>query len=223
MATVFEKAAFTLIVAHGDSMDVKIPGVSSAARVTTGCCSIKDLEFYSSVPGFRCTVDNSTWATRAWTYQEKVLSSRKLYLTPVQAIWRCPEGVVYEDTCLNREAYDAAYTNITELILHDDHTSRFEAYITHLRRYNLLSLSYISDVYNAFAGVITALYPPMHGTRTDVHGLPLADFDAALLWHLEPGTPYMTRTSVGVYLPSWSWSSTVGSFSYMEFHGSLVR
>ncbi|KAH7399683.1 hypothetical protein BKA66DRAFT_406996 [Pyrenochaeta sp. MPI-SDFR-AT-0127] len=44
----------------------------------------------------RTTIKNSTWATRGWTYQEGVLSNRRLVFTAEQVYWECRGMAVCE-------------------------------------------------------------------------------------------------------------------------------
>ncbi|KAJ4269789.1 hypothetical protein NW762_001458 [Fusarium torreyae] len=52
-------------------------------------------------------IENRLWNTRAWTFQERVLSRRSVYFTDAQMCFVCPHGAAFEDTV---PVLDAGYT-----------------------------------------------------------------------------------------------------------------
>ncbi|KAF2705715.1 HET-domain-containing protein, partial [Pleomassaria siparia CBS 279.74] len=221
MATIFSRAAFTIVAAYGNGMDTSLPGVQARA-FSTDCDDLGDLHIRTCLPTFDDTVRESVWATRGWTYQEALLSPKKLYISSAQAFWVCQSGMIPEDLIP-----DDSIERITcnELIAHKPYTEvlkidswnsdPFTPYTYHSRKYNQRVLTNASDIYDAFGGIMSALYPPvdpLDQTSTSLYNLPLHDFDAALLWSTGIDTQGARASDENTYIPSWSWSSVVGDF-----------
>ncbi|KAM0342636.1 hypothetical protein ACHAPU_009366 [Fusarium lateritium] len=55
-------------------------------------------------------IEDQLWNTRAWTFQERVLSQRSVYFTDSQMCFVCPHGAAFEDTA---PTVDPRYTGKT--------------------------------------------------------------------------------------------------------------
>ena len=236
MAAIYSKAVFTLVIACADNMDVQIPGVSLARRAPTRVCRIGIARILNRFPALYEQLNVSTWENRGWTLQERLLSERKLYITPSQSIWSCRKGIIYEDNTYNVDPESQLdqgnpsgihwelLPSQNERNADDGEANILEAYFRHSWTYDSRDLSHGDDIYNAFSGILTALYPADDKSTGAIYGLPLRHIDAALLWY--PWSSHMphNRTSEKLYLPSWSWSSSKFRLGgYMEFSGTLVK
>ncbi|KAF4539635.1 Heterokaryon incompatibility protein [Lasiodiplodia theobromae] len=103
--------------------------------------------------------------------------------------------------------------------------SRFpiQHYFAHLKVYSDRSLTFQSDIYNAFIGIANTVY----GADVLVYGLPRHDFDQALLWIAGDYAPD-GRDAENITLPSWSWASVDGQIEVLDydcfsFCGTLVQ
>lgn len=130
----------------------------------------------SSMEEPRTTIKNSTWATRGWTYQEGVLSNRRLVFTAEQVYWECrgmavcesvdiPLNIVHEPSGARMADY------MLSGILDDDlhHTSElqygFQPHVNqnvgdqvvtldgHIQAYTSRNLTNPGDSLKAFMGV----------------------------------------------------------------------
>jgi hypothetical protein len=235
MAAIYTRAAFTIVVACGDNMDVQIPGVSLKRRALTTVYTIGTARLVSGFPSVNDLLEASKWDTRGWTFQEKILSRCKLFITPIQLAWSCGKGLISEDNTSNRDSIrvldtpSGPYNNHDSLFTqyerhHDDREARtFMAYARHSGRYNCRVLSNEDDVYNAFSGIQTALYPADGQSSSTVYGLPLRHIDAALLWHNGSASKPTIRTSEKTLFPSWSWPAISGDVGFLGFCGTLVK
>jgi hypothetical protein len=235
MAAIYTRAAFTIVVACGDNMDVQIPGVSLKRRALTNVCTIGTARLVNCFPNMKSLLEASTWETRGWTFQEKIISRCKLFITPIQLAWSCGEGLIHEDNTSNEDPMrvldnqsvsryheDSLFNQIERN--HDDREARtFLAYARHSRMYNCRVLSDEDDFYNAFSGIQTALYPADGQSSSTVYGLPLRHIDAALLWHNGLARKPTIRTSGKILFPSWSWPAISGDVHFMDFCGTLVK
>jgi hypothetical protein len=97
MTTIYEEADFAIIAAAGTGASYGLPGVRSTPRrpqpkyhLDSGSVML------SMLRDPRCDILESHYWTRGWTYQEGVLSNRRIVFTDEQAYWECRSMVAYE-------------------------------------------------------------------------------------------------------------------------------
>lgn len=221
MEEIYSSAQLVLIAAYGDSMDFGIPGVGHLRRA---------VQHHEDILGFRVTnvireVEDdplNLWHTRGWTYQEAVLSRRRLYFTSTRAFFECEQLMCQEDQFNEGNSHNELTS--TKLIIPEDN-SRFQSFTRHLMHYTSRKLSYRSDAYNALNGILKSLYD---GKNAFLYGLPRVDFDRALLWYPDIGKNLITRLETqAAVLPTWSWSSVMSLSDHVrhqatDFYGTLV-
>lgn len=88
MADIYRHALLTIIGAAGSDADYGLPGVSSRSRIKQPRIKIGDYIFWSSMTCPRKLVLDSTWMTRAWTYQEGVFSWNWIAFTDEQVFFQ---------------------------------------------------------------------------------------------------------------------------------------
>lgn len=199
MATVFSSAFLVIVPSSCKDMTENMPGVS-VARMPH--------QLFSSGPFW--DIKRSVWSTRGWTYQEVVLARRKLFFSTREALLEC-DVVTYQEGGTGDYAHAKSKDSFvwnTSLQVRSIHEELYDVdkYFSHLTEYTKRKLSFESDVYNAFAGIIDALYGEKAGVT---YGLPLADFDHALLWRAKDSDS-TRRSASSVMLPTWSWASVDG-------------
>ena len=129
----------------------------------------------STLEDARMSIRNSEWATRGWTYQEGVLSNRRLVFTEQQMYWEC-NGMATNESLDVLDLYDPSHTRFADYMLSgifDSDRHRvpelqygFQAsdvaeevgeqilkLDSHIRAFTSRNLSYDSDAWNAFLGV----------------------------------------------------------------------
>ncbi|KAJ0426787.1 heterokaryon incompatibility protein-domain-containing protein [Aspergillus carlsbadensis] len=222
MGEIYSSAQIVLVAAYGDSMEYGIPGVGQPRKARLQrSVDILDMRLTNLV---RDIEDDplSLWDTRGWTYQEAVLSNRRLYFSNTRAFFECERVVCHEDQFNVEEVRHELHT--TRLTLPED-KSRFESFARHLMHYTSRNLTYRADAYKALYGISKSFY---HGISEFVYGLPIVDFDRALLWFAESGRSPLQRQEIQAeILPTWSWSSLLGQsdhaiYSGTEFYGTLA-
>ncbi|KAL8686000.1 MAG: hypothetical protein Q9218_007414, partial [Villophora microphyllina] len=144
----------------------------------------------------RMTIRNSRWATRGWTYQESVLSHRRLVFTEEQAYWECCGLALSETTDLHPHILQPKpgapmpsymLSGIFEDDMHSipnlqygfrsSSTIRLEVsqqvqqLASHIRTYTSRTLSNDSDSLNAFLGI--AAYYSINKGISLLLGLPV--------------------------------------------------
>ncbi|KAK3369261.1 heterokaryon incompatibility protein-domain-containing protein [Lasiosphaeria ovina] len=77
------------IFALGDDSNAGLPGVSSTPRLGQRECRSGRYRFISTMPDPHESIKRSKWSTRAWTYQEGLFSTRRLFFTNHQIYFEC--------------------------------------------------------------------------------------------------------------------------------------
>ncbi|KAM7217646.1 Heterokaryon incompatibility protein (HET) domain containing protein [Rhypophila decipiens] len=77
------------IFALGDDSEAGLPGVGLAPRLPQRQCRIGPLRFVSTLTDPHQFIKYSKWATRGWTYQEGLFSTRRLFFTNQQVYYEC--------------------------------------------------------------------------------------------------------------------------------------
>ncbi|KAF2855772.1 HET-domain-containing protein [Plenodomus tracheiphilus IPT5] len=226
MQDIYSNATYTIVALSGDNMDVCLPGVSKERPFLTGQCRFSNLHIQSCLPSLIESVQDSAWATRAWTYQEHLLSKRQLFIAPGQSFWVCAAGVTSEQDILNGNGPQfASYAerSLAQGSAHQRPGDPFTSFSEVCSTYNARRLSYASDVYNAFSGIAAEIYGVSDYSQNFCCGLPIRDIDAALLWHSQRGYRHGTRSCSETHIPTWSWASISGTIGFLSISGSLVR
>lgn len=230
MGDIYSAAKLVLIISSTANCDEHVTGQGTPRTTLIRTYTTPALHLCSVLPTFE-TVADSIWASRGWTYQEAALNCHRLYVTPYQVIYSCEEGQIYEDNSSNEDHWseidkprgEEMWNSIRPARLSNPRADKFFSFTLHLAEYNARNLTNSDDVYNAFAGIAAALY-----NDVDVlyYGLPLIDFDKALLWyaHFKP-MQHAARIGKRVLLPSWSWSCMIGKISQLDtrLDGPLVQ
>ncbi|KDR74945.1 hypothetical protein GALMADRAFT_269136 [Galerina marginata CBS 339.88] len=206
MDFIYGAAHLTIVAATGNDANTGLPGVREGTRGVPQ--STEEI-----APGFRLAlrsrhqdcIPHTIYSSRGWTYQEQMFSTRKLTFIGGQVMYSCwrtngwREDVVTEDQ--HHENRDHFTDSDSQEKARDD-IGRFEGLIS---AYSGRSLTFQSDIYNAFAGM--AHYFKTNLEANLCHGIPDKFFDWFLLW--KPQDSQTRRKDA----PSWSWSGWQGASS----------
>jgi hypothetical protein len=89
MDLVYSCAEATIIVAAGTDPTYRIPGVGSRFCRSRPSATVGKYLLFSTLPDPLVPILASRWATRGWTYQEIILSPRRLIFTDDQVHFEC--------------------------------------------------------------------------------------------------------------------------------------
>jgi hypothetical protein len=89
MDLIYANAEVTIVAVAGEGPQHGLPGVRGTLRKAQPTIKIEDYHIASTLPHCRNSVLRSKWATRGWTYQEGILSRRRLFFTDQQVFWEC--------------------------------------------------------------------------------------------------------------------------------------
>jgi hypothetical protein len=223
-------AELTSIAAAGSNLHYGLPGISRPqkpqATLSVGSHTFVAVEH----PSYE--IQNSTWDRRAWTFQEALLSRRRLVFTDSQVYFQClrmhcTEGIEHSHTLV----YGA---------LRDDMRAFPRRGIGHqapdiynrLKEYYKRQLSFNADILNAVSGILQTFTQMRAGefkeSAVHFYGIPVvvqsvgspgivranarASFALGLVWMINMGSHYTSpnveRSVAGDdSFPSWSWAS----------------
>jgi hypothetical protein len=206
MDDIYARATLTVVDGAGSDADFGLPGVSTTPRREQDSIIVGGMH-YLSAGNAALDIISSPWWTRAWTYQEGLLSRRRLIFTYSQVYFQCLEYSWFE--ALHGEPSERSWSvfpNNGVGVLDDEITDR-------LAQYSTRQISYESDILNALLGVFRR-----YEDKNVVHlwGLPFAgavesadrgdveqSFAVALCWL---SVKHNRKCSRRPGFPSWSWT-----------------
>lgn len=217
MGLIYASAKFTIVATDGDATR-GIPGLRGISRSRelvqhTFPLGKDDRLMSNDQPwlgyGYRC----SPYFKRAWTFQEYLLSKRRLIIGDGKFHWKCSCTVLHED----------AYSTDHGLVVYGQ-SSHFPNILSGipdfselggpLREYNGRDLTFPEDALAAISGFFTIINRSFEGGF--IFGIAEMCFDAALMWtatapsqglSMQRRIPSGKNHTVllGSQAPSWSW------------------
>lgn len=210
MASIYAQAHFTVVATSGDDDQHGLPGVSPREL------NVELLRFgssgrllFSKFQGYKFWEEpgNSSWHTRAWTYQERLISSRCLVFYQDSVKWCCNEALWHEYFDVTKSyRQDCVYDKEFQPKVWPD----IEEYSELVKDYSGRNLTFSGDALNAFSAVLQCLEPAYPGGF--LFGIPEFFFDFLLLW--KPEARVVRRDG----FPSWSWLGWQGRIDISLHH-----
>ena len=244
MAAIYAGAVFTIVAADGDGL-VGIKGLRNISERREPPQQVfhigEDLLVMPTQLGSRDALyDNDLqYHKRAWTYQEFVMSPRKIIFVNQRPYWVCACCEWHEDDAREtNHKLSLAFENLGGKTVHEPARKgprevTLEGYtglasLNHMiNQYNRRSLTYGGDALSAISGLLAVLSRKFAGGF--LHGLPVKFFDVALSWqhHHDPmsdGSEELKRRIISEYpdramkritgFPSWSWTTWEGPIEF---------
>lgn len=230
MDKIYQQAMLTIVAAYGTDANAGLPGVHPNTRPNSQhVVNLQGMKIANVLPGLGNLVDAAPWNTRAWTYQERLLSTKRLYFCKDQLFFDCQHGQYREDMLIEPHSK----TRPGKVTFDSDPKHGTAHKIAYRKKLNLhvyediffeltsRNLSYEEDIINAFQGVSNVLSRDLFNSSPFLFGIPLCMLDLALLWY--PTSTLHRRKRVGsnpCYFPSWSWAGWVGHFE-LDWYGNI--
>lgn len=237
MADIYGQSWLTIVALAGKNSNSPLPGVShprpQLVEVVQGMPITGVLSRLSS------NAHNQVYEQRAWTFQERLISRRCLYIGEHQAYLDCGYGETndHEQILPQMDRYrwslaikfnslGAAVRHMDKLNISGFHETesfcitQLQRYCKIMSQYSSRELSFRSDIENAFLGIQDVLSYKL-GWRF-VAGLSVGVLDWALLW-LPHGQLQRRKwhlhadDSTIISPPSWSWFGWLGKVSYAAY------
>ena len=245
MDLVYKNSDLTIIAAAGEDPFYGLPGVSNRARATQHVGQVTNRLLLSTIHEPAIAIYNSLWNTRGWTYQEGLLSQRRLVFTDQQIYFECHGMYCIEGLNLpldglhdeSRQVFKQSYRcgkgiGIFPRGVGTDEWSIFDR----IEEYTKRALANDADILNGFKGVMRAFRIRPMKVET-IYGIP---FFVSMLKTQDALPPGLTSsrhfdlftlnqsfamslswqprcpTTRRVGFPSWSWSGWHGPIYWTE-------
>jgi len=226
MDLIYEAAVLTIVAANGDDHEAGLTPstVVKNAKVTRHRI-YDEVEMWVGLRNPREEIWSSRWSTRGWTYQEGLLSRRRLVFSESNVYFQC--RTMQRSQNLAVGAFGGAGVTFRSIDLVfpaiDFQRDRY-GILSRINEYSMRNLTFSSDSLSAFLGVLRA-HERLETPVLHFWGLPLfpgegpksnaASLASSLLWGAYQDN---STTSPGEWsglnpvptLPSWSWAGWTG-------------
>lgn len=228
MHQIYRRAKFTIIAATGKDANASLPGVIPGSRLESQpIANVRGLRLAFQMRGLAIALWQTWWDRRGWTFQECLLSPRKLIFTPEQVYCLCMHGSLSEDVHEpvhdnTRKQQNSRNQFLFRLVMENkwclQTTDRLNwlVYSQLVRDYTWRHLTHDYDILNAFEAILRVSSELLFRQSPMLFGIPLCSLDIGLLWKpYEQGAKRRSHvTDRGadkcVPFPSWSWTSAIG-------------
>ncbi|KAM7202261.1 Heterokaryon incompatibility protein (HET) domain containing protein [Rhypophila sp. PSN 637] len=205
MKRIYSSAKCTIVAASADTADVGLLGTSSDG-LSEACASESALDHF---------LQTTPWNSRAWCYQEKVLSHRAIIFTSRGIYLQCQKGTYNAETGLRlaegkKTKSQVKYNGIGGMLSIPPEQG-LESYISAVEYYSSRKLTKQSDRLNAFQAIFQRYRGSIDGMSSGfLYGMPVDGFDQLICFRNKPHSPHLRNTS----FPSWSWLGWNGPVSF---------
>ncbi|KAH8131275.1 HET-domain-containing protein [Trichoderma asperelloides] len=238
MDRIYSRASLTIVAAAGSHANSGIPGLQpdTRSRKQHTAQISDDLTLVALHPDTYRSAAATTWNTRGWTYQERLLSKRCIFSFPDGSMgFQCSKAVWGEDyyaetphlkrcapmmdISLNRSWMAPGSVKERGIpTVHIANTSYLREYCRLVEEYTGRDMSYASDRLLGISGVLDVLQREFG--LNFIHGLPEVIIYMALLWQPRnklKRVPKDPKTSLPLF-PSWSWTGWTGPVGYEDWN-----
>lgn len=159
MDLIYNAAFCTIVAACGEDASFGLPGVGLTRRLEQPAIHLNGQVWVSSLRDPGPMIKTSTWASRAWTYQEGLFSRRRLIFTEEQVYFECNRSKRVETASYDfNEMEFEPMTHLSAIFNGGISSSSFEDGIhgnldKHIEAYTRRTLSFQKDIINALSGV----------------------------------------------------------------------
>jgi len=221
MDQIYSQAELTIVAAAGANDRYGLPGVSTRSRTLQRKEIIGTVNLLQIPPHTSHTLRSSVWAGRGWTYQEGILSRRRLVFTDDQVSWvcnamHCAETVRTPEEQLNKKDKDTPFEGFLPRMVNSNRGKeelwdKYRDIKGHIMEFSKRKLSDESDVLNAMLGIFNSFNTSSQGALLrHWHGLPatLSLKSKTLVLPLHWYHSESAKRREG--FPSWSWAGWDG-------------
>jgi hypothetical protein len=217
MSSIYASAYFTIFALDGKDSNYGLKGLFNMSENRMYVNSNRLLKLPGDIQILTKPISEigiKEWHSRAWTFQERVISRRSLLFYEGIVIWDCQKGICSEEVVEPEEAgrmVVGTRANFLDIKPWPD----LELYWEYVRTYTQRHLTYESDAQKAFNAIIAMMSRSFPGGF--YWGVPAFYFDFMLLVsHVEP----IERREE---FPTWSWlgwksKAIRNHFIDMRFH-----
>ena len=235
MSEIYANAVVTIVASIGKDADAGLPRVNHEPQVGVSTINTTD----QSKSDSWIEVHDSVWASRAWTYQETILSKRLLFVLEDRMYFSC-EHLLFQEGLAKPEE-PVVHPRLESFKHKIERRTALEMYEHAVNSYSAMNLSCEEDVLPAFDGILSKLRSYFRSGYS--FGLPNTELESALAWRngpvesdwtrgsnvtktsslphfrdmTKPYYPLRRRKQLGTEYhinPAWSWAGWVGEVHY---------
>jgi hypothetical protein len=227
MDQIFGEAILTIAAISGTNSQDPLLGIITGTRRLSSIIQLDGAyAVFSKHPhnDFSHNLAESVYERRGWTFQERLLSRRCLYVTKNGLYYECRTGLYHESSLLTAiprlPVSETEFQNGSLPLLHRlsnslDKSNLVNVYQRIVTEYTNRELTFSSDIINAISGVLSHLG---HVTTTIfAGGLSAAVFEPTLFW--VPRNSLWGRNcqmqGQEERYPSWSWAGWTGCVDFL--------
>ena len=204
MRQIYAAAKCTIVAVSADTAE----GGLLESNLTRG------LQLCDSVTCLNGLLELSPWNSRAWCYQEKVLSHRAILFTSSGIYMQCQNGTYNVNGILlamDTDKRSQSKFNSIGAMLSVPYGEDLEAYVSAVEYYSQRKCKFQEDKLNAFQGIMRMFRGMLDGKKNSFYyGLPISAFDQTFCWQSRRHSPHLRDKK----FPSWSWLGWNESVSF---------
>jgi hypothetical protein len=213
MSAIFHNAQVTIIAADSETADSGIRGIPGTSGSRSFHQNIIEMTPRVKLLMHPENYSFSKWHTRGWTFQEGVVSRRRLIFHNETVQWECGCTTWHEYSHFSGKGYIQAQILPRGPPTPENIQGVLNRFASMVSNYNDRDLTYQEDVIPAFSGIMSALAPYFKGGF--ICGLPVALFHIGLVWQPHSAVsrrlPSLNLRSRNIApTPSWSWTGWKG-------------
>ncbi|KAJ4301686.1 hypothetical protein N0V90_003779 [Kalmusia sp. IMI 367209] len=212
MDQIYGRAYLTIVSLAGNNVHYGLPGVHLTERKKRPLRGhFKGGDFITALPSLQQAIQKSPHFSRAWTFQETLLSQRCLFVSEGQLFFRCPRDSFAEGPDWQAKISPGISFQLGLASTRNWHQ---DIYHSSVEQYTQRYLSYDEDILNAFMGALERMkYMGYHSRGDMILDLPAPD---SLLWFsVDRNASRRSRSANSEDLfPSWSWVGWEGAVTY---------
>jgi hypothetical protein len=190
LASIYATYFFTIIAASGSDDEYGLPGIVLERNVSRTILSFNGIRL--ALYDYAWEENKETWHTRAWTFQERLVSRRRLIFYRNTVKWECDVTVWHE---LIQSPKPSTHRT-SEYQLKHSAWPNWDQYTELVAGYAPRRLTYQKDAMNAFLAIIKCLEPSLSS------GFLFCVSEFFFSWALFMSAGSKTRRNE---FPSWTW------------------
>jgi Heterokaryon incompatibility protein (HET) len=162
MDLIYARAQLTIVAVAGQDPHYGLPGVRGTRRSRQPQLRVGNHFLVSTLPTPKYAIRKSKWATRGWTYQEEILSKRRLFFTDEQVFYECNgmhcmETLIQPLDKMHVESRASFRENTPGHANHDKTPgTNPEAITAYISEFSRRDLKFPEDALNAMYGIFNA-------------------------------------------------------------------
>lgn len=240
MGAIYGNAEVTIIAAAGQDENYGLPGVGRSRPVNRTVAQLGEIAVVWAPKDPQAAIKSSYWSTRGWTFQEALLSRRRLVFTEQQVYFECNAMNIFESLdipldSLHVKDRSKSYEKLRGGVFGRNRAAEFgkfilekqgqgevfNQYLSNVEEYSARKLTFAEDSLNAFRGIAQQFCYRKHAVR-NIWGLPYpilpkerGTFAHSLAWrHTRSCWDLSQSPHRRPQFPSWSWAGWEGEVRY---------